>query len=603
MRGTFKFKGNKKLGNEFDPDLTGEDGFSFEDYDTTTSEAGENIYGGSDAVEGAGSDSLKNEFDMEKYGTQNTQRMPGVGDTSFTSDISKVPTKDLGTFKAFFPNDPEVRNLIDEVIESRQTKPTQNLAKHKNVKTGEVITSPMVGQPQGKGTAPINESQAPKYYTQSEINKQLSGLQEELKTIDDYLNNKDIELKPEVRTALADEGFEIMSNIEIEKAKMGVSIEQEAAANRYVEAMGDINTTEQIEDLKNNANKSLQDVNDAAPNNKVGVELTEELIESGTIDVGKQTNEGFVDKTFDQTRRSTGGQSLTTKKGVGKSYIRDMKDSFPDDVQGILGDDSNAVQKQKDPKTGKQVTASFDLNDQENIKLNKATKDLKLANEALEYHNKLGMKLGLDMVDIDFTAETTRLKNNIINAKSRQTKALNNKQVVAADEVTVKIETPVGGGGPKVTIPSASAGAYGQTAEYLKELESQNLIDRPKVPGEIRFNKSKSVTPGGRPEFSVPSSPNKITDLTPSPTPGNIENSPSYKKKFTESYNRIAKDLTESAGGIFDAKNIDPAIAKRAAASAATLAAWYAKKNPGVGAGLMILGGLKNLDKKKDYTR
>ena len=569
MRGTFKFKGNKKLGNEFDPDLTGEDGFSFEDYDTTTPEARENIYGGSDAVEGAGSDSLKNEFDMEKYGTQNTQRMPGVGDTSFTSDISKVPTKDLGTFKAFFPNDPEVRNLIDEVIEERNIA-TQNLVEYTNKPTGETKKIPMVGQPQGKTTAPINESQAPKYYTQSEINKQLGGLQEELKTIDDYLNNKDIELKPEVRTALADEGFAIMENIEIEKAKMGVSIEQEAAADRLIST------------AKN--------------------ELTEELIESGTVDVGKQTSKDFVDKTFDQTRRSAGNQSLTTKKGVGKSYVRDMTDSFPDDVKGILGDGSNAVQKLKDPKTGKQVTASFDLNDQENIKLDKATKDLKLANEALEYHNKLGMKLGLDMVDIDFTAETTRLQNKITNAKARQTKALNNKQVVAADEVSVKIETPVGGGGPKVTIPSASAGAYGQTAEYLKELESQNLVDKPKVPGEIRYNKSKSVTPGGRPEFSVPSNPNKITDI-PSVNTGNIENSPSYKKKFDASFERIAKDLTESAGGIFDAKNIDSAIAKRAAASAATLAAWYAKKNPGVGAGLMILGGLKNLNKKKDYTR
>lgn len=555
MRGTFKFKGNKKLGNEFDPDLTGEDGFSFEDYNTTTPEARENIYGGSDAVEGAGNDSLKNEFDMEKYGTQNTQRMPGVGDTSFTSDISKVPTKDLGTFKSFFPNDPEVLNLIDEVIESRTT---------------DSVKKPIPGSPQGKGTAPINEGQAPKYYTQSEINKQLSGLQEELKTIDDYLSNKDIELKPEVRTALADEGLAIMENIEIERAKMGVSIEQQTAADRLIST------------AKN--------------------ELTEELIESGTVDVGKQTSESFVDKTFDQTRRSAGGQSLTTKAGVGESYIRDMTDSFPDDVKGILGDDRNAVQKLTDPKTGKQVTASFDLNDQENIKLDKATKDLKLANEALEYHNKLGMKLGLNMVDIDFTAETTRLKNNIKNAKARQTKALNNKQVVAADEISVKIETPVGGGGPKVTIPSGSASAYGQTAEYLKELESQNLVNRPKVPGEIRFNQAKSVTPGGRPEFSVPSNPNKITDI-PSVNTGNIENSPSYKKKFDESFGRIAKDLTESAGAIFDIKNIDPAIAKRAAASAATLAAWYAKKNPGVGAGLMILGGLKNLDKKKDYTR
>ena len=33
MRGTFKFKGNKKLGNEFDPEITGEDGFDFDDYD------------------------------------------------------------------------------------------------------------------------------------------------------------------------------------------------------------------------------------------------------------------------------------------------------------------------------------------------------------------------------------------------------------------------------------------------------------------------------------------------------------------------------------------------------------------------------------------
>ena len=94
-----------------------------------------------------------------------------------------------------------------------------------------------------------------------------------------------------------------------------------------------------------------------------------------------------------------------------------------------------------------------------------------------------------------------------------------------------------------------------------------------------------------------------IRDSIPSVNTGNIENSPSYKKKFDASFERIAKDLTESAGGIFDAKNIDSAIAKRAAASAATLAAWYAKKNPGVGAGLMILGGLKNLNKKKDYTR
>lgn len=606
MRGTFKFKGNKKLGNEFDPEITGEDGFDFDDYDTTTPEASENLYGGADKVEGAGADKLANEFNTADFGTQNTQRMQGVGDKGFTSQIGKVPTKDLGTFKAFFPNDPEVRNLIDEVIEERQAKPTQNLAQHRNVKTGEVITSPIVGQPQGKGTAPINESQAPKYYTESEIRKNLTGLEEELGTINKYLDEVE-DINPAVRDALSKEGADILENIEIEKAKMGVSVEQQTAADRLV----------------------------AASKN----ELTEELIESGTVDVGKQTSEGFVDKTFDQTRRSAGGQSLTTKKGVGKSYVRDM-DALWGKTKGILSDAQGAVGYLRD-KDGKPITDSFPLDDKQQFAYEKSTKRIKSAEKALAYHKELAIKMqsvgkAPMKFDIDYTAETKRLENELKNAKAQQTRILNNKQALAVDEKGVKIDAPKGGGGPKnLPKPGRGGGGFDLTNTYRKELKAGYSF--PKEPTEsftaeygeplddydgpaydaqtmdrdipLEFeqqNPRAAAATKGAPDPGSPLGPGKIAASSSAANVsnvGNIEDSPAYKKKFTESYNRIAKDLTESAGGIFDVKNIDPAIAKRAAVSAGTIAAWFAKKNPGIGAGLMILGGLKNLDKKKDYTR
>lgn len=578
MRGTFKFKGNKKLGNEFDPEITGEDGFDFDDYDTTTPEAAENLYGGADKVEGAGADKLANEFNTADFGTQNTQRMQGVGDKGFTSEIGKVPTKDLSTFKAFFPNDPEVRNLIDEVIESRTTDPGKK---------------PIPGSPQGKGTAPIMESQAPKYYTESEIRKNLSGLEEELGTINKYLDEVE-DINPAVRDALSKEGADILENIEIEKAKMGVSVEQQAAADRLVTAS------------KN--------------------ELTEELIESGTVDVGKQTSEGFVDKTYDQTRRSAGGQSLTTKKGVGKSYVRDM-DALWGKTEGILGDAQGAIQKQKDLK-GKTITDSFPLDDKQQLAYEKSTRRIKSAEKALAYHKELAIKMqsvGKTPMkfDTDYAAETKRLENEVKNAKAQQTRILNNKQALAVDEKGIKIDAPKGGGGPKNIQPGGGSGAYGLTAEYQKErekLESKSpypddpsKVQEPKnlqpEYGEATFeqqNPRVAAATKGAPDPGSPLGPGKIAASSSAANVsnvGNIEDSPAYKKKFTESYNRIAKDLTESAGGVFDAKNIDPAIAKRAAVSAGTIAAWFAKKNPGIGAGLMILGGLKNLDKKKDYTR
>ena len=616
MRGTFKFKGNKKLGNEFDPEITGEDGFDFDDYDTTTPEAAENLYGGADKVEGAGADTLKNEFNTADFGTQNTQRMQGVGDKGFTSQIGKVPTKDLGTFKAFFPNDPEVRNLIDEVIEERQAKPTQNLAQHKNVKTGEVITSPMVGQPQGKTTAPINESQAPKYYTESEIRKNLSGLEEELGTINKYLDEVE-DINPAVRDALSKEGADILENIEIEKAKMGVSVEQQAAADRYVQAMGDINTAEQIEDL-NRANPEYQiarqDMPDGGPDYRVRVDLTEELIESGTVDVGKQTSKDFVDKTFDQTRRSAGGQSLTTKKGVGTSYVRNM-DSLWGTTHGILGDAKQSVQYQKDAK-GKTVFDNFPLDDKQQLALDKSTRRIKSAEKALAYHKELAIKMqsvGKTPMkfDTDYFAETKRLEGEVKNAKAQQKRILENKQALAVDEKGVKIDAPKGGGGPKNIQPGSPGGTYGMTETYQKELKAgqSGVTKEPTKDFTAEFkqqNPRVAAATKGAPDPGSPLGPGKIAASSSAANVsnvGNIEDSPAYKKKFTESYNRIAKDLTESAGGIFDAKNIDPAIAKRAAVSAGTIAAWFAKKNPGIGAGLMILGGLKNLDKKKDYTR
>ena len=566
MRGTFKFKGNKKLGDEFDPQITGEDGFDFDDYDTTTPEAAENLYGGADKVEGAGQDTLKNEFNTADFGTQNTQRMQGVGDKGFTSEIGKVPTKDLSTFKAFFPNDPEVRNLIDEVIESRTTDPGKK---------------PIPGSPQGKGTAPIMESQAPKYYTESEIRKNLSGLEEELGTINKYLDEVE-DINPAVRDALSKEGADILENIEIEKAKMGVSIEQQAAADRLVAT------------AKN--------------------ELTEELIESGTVDVGKQTSKDFVDKTYDQTRRSAGGQSLTTKQGVGKSYVRDMTDSFPDNTHSILGDATNSVGKQMNEKGP--ITESFPLDDKQQMAYEKATRRIKSAEKALAYHKELAVKIqsvGRTPMkfDTDYAAETKRLENEVKNAKAQKTRILNNKQALAVDEKGVKIDAPKGGGGPKNTVPGGGSGSYGMTETYQKELRAgqSGVTKEPTKDFTAEFkqqNPRVAAATKGAPDPGSPLGPGKIAASSSAANVsnvGNIEDSPAYKKKFTESYNRIAKDLTESAGGIFDAKNIDPAIAKRAAVSAGTIAAWFAKKNPGIGAGLMILGGLKNLDKKKDYTR
>ena len=565
MRGTFKFKGNKKLGNEFDPEITGEDGFDFDDYDTTSPEAAENLYGGADKVEGAGADKLANEFNAADFGTQNTQRMQGVGDKGFTSEISKVPTKDLGTFKAFFPNDPEVRNLIDEVIESRTADPGKK---------------PIPGSPQGTTTAPINESQAPKYYTESEIRKNLSGLEEELGTINKYLDEVE-DINPAVRDALSKEGADILENIEIEKAKMGVSIEQQAAADRLVAT------------AKN--------------------ELTEELIESGTVDVGKKTSKDFVDKTFDQTRRSAGGQSLTTKKGVGKSYVRNM-DALWGTTHGILGDAKQAVGYQKDAQ-GKTVFDSFPLDDKQQLAYEKSTRRIKYAEKALAFHKELAIKMqsvGKTPMkfDTDYFAETKRLENEVKNAKAQQKRILENKQALAVDETGVKIDAPKGGGGPKITQPGRGGGGYDLSAEYQKEIEKRSAAPKESTKdftAEFKQqNPRVAAATKGAPDPGSPLGQGKIAASSSAANVsniGNIEDSPAYKKKFTESYNRIAKDLTESAGGVFDAKNIDPAIAKRAALSAGTIAAWFAKKNPGIGAGLMILGGLKNLDKKKDYTR
>jgi len=176
------FKSSKKLGEEFDPDIVGEDGL---DFDEASSELDVD-YGGSDKVEGQGFDRLANQTQIEDFGTQTVGRVSGREGSGYSDYIRKASVSKLQSLKGMFQSDKDVLDIIDEEI-NRRAELTRNTAKIRNVKTGDIVESPMVGQPGGIRGAQIAESAAPKYYTESEIKKGTAFYKEELATIDKYL--------------------------------------------------------------------------------------------------------------------------------------------------------------------------------------------------------------------------------------------------------------------------------------------------------------------------------------------------------------------------------------------------------------------------------
>ena len=109
------FKGSKKLGEEFDPDIVDENGL---DFDEASSELDVD-YGGSDKIEGQGFDRLANQTQIEDFGTQTVGRVSGREGSSYSDFISKASVSKLQSLKGMFQGDKDVLNIIDEEINRR----------------------------------------------------------------------------------------------------------------------------------------------------------------------------------------------------------------------------------------------------------------------------------------------------------------------------------------------------------------------------------------------------------------------------------------------------------------------------------------------------
>ena len=588
------FKGSKKLGNEFDPDIVGEDGL---DFDEASSEL-DIDYGDADKIEGQGFDKLANQTQIENFGTQTVDRVSGREGSSYSDFISKASVSKLQSLKGMFQNDRDVLSIIDEEINRRAELKTK-----------------IPGSPSGIKNAQIAESAAPKYYTESEIKKGTAFYKEELATIDKYLTEIE-DIDPKVRAALAEEAAELETNLEIEKAMFGQPLEEAAAVESVIKA--GIKQPEILAGLDKSVDKSGKTV-----------------LESMTEDVGKATSENFYDRTFEQT------QSRLTSK-YAKSYIRNMSDQWGE-TKGILGD-AGPVQIEKTivkkgdvlPTGGKakktslrNVEMAMPLDDRQIIAGQKLVREKTSAEKKITFLEDLSKKMHLQGLSTpESAAEINRLKKDVKNMESTLKKMRQNLMPIAAD---MPGETFLGkidrGKAFPVKESTSKAGSYGMTATYQNELDKAKtgskidpyksvLTQGPTSTGQTIYSRQKDIEfakqnpraaaatrgapdPGSPLGVNKPASSVKATDL------GDIKQSKSYVKKYEEAYPKILKTLIADAGQVVDnLAKADPALIKKAAASAAIIASNFAKRNPNISAGLMLYSGLVNRNKKEeDYFK
>ena len=597
------FKGSKKLGNEFDPDIVGEDELDFDednfklDLDETNSEL-DTDYSGADKIEGQGFDRLANQTQIEDFGTQTVGRVSGREGSSYSDFISKASVSKLQSLKGMFQGDKDVLSIIDEEINRRAELKTK-----------------IPGSPSGIKNAQIAESAAPKYYTESEIKKGTAFYKEELATIDKYLTEIE-DIDPKVRAALAEEAAELETNLEIEKAMFGQPLEEAAAVESVIKA--GIKQPEILADLDKSVDKSGKTV-----------------LESMTEDVGKATSENFYDRTFEQT------QSRLTSK-YAKSYIRNMSDQWGE-TKGILGD-AGPVQIEKTivkkgdvlPTGGKakktslrNVEMAMPLDDRQIIAGQKLVREKTSAEKKITFLEDLSKKMHLQGLSTpESAAEINRLKKDVKNMESTLKKMRKNLMPIAAD---MPGETFLGkidrGKAFPVKESTSKAGSYGMTATYQNELDKAKtgskidpyksvLTQGPTSTGQTIYSRQKDIEfakqnpraaaatrgapdPGSPLGVNKPASSVKATDL------GDIKQSKSYVKKYEEAYPKILKTLIADAGQVVDnLAKADPALIKKAAASAAIIASNFAKRNPNISAGLMLYSGLVNRNKKEeDYFK
>lgn len=579
------FKGSKKLGEEFDPDVVGEEGLDFGEYATEQ----EIDYSGADKIEGSGFDPVANQAKIEEFGTQTVGRVSGREGTSYSDFIRKASTSKLQGLKTQFKGDPEVVSIIEEEIAGRAD-----------------VKAKVPGSPAGIRGAQIAESAAPKYYTESEIKKGTAFYKEELATIDKYLTEVE-DIDPKVRASLASEAAELETGLEIEKAMFGQSLEEAEAVQSVIKA--GIHKPETIADLDKPVDKKGKTV-----------------LEAMTEDVGKATSEGFVDYTKTQT-----SSGLTTAKA--KSYVRNMEGLFGESTGFMGGVDDVPVAKeyvQKGdvlPSGGKakasgmrNVTAAMPLDDRQIIAGQKLVREKTRAEEKIKFLEDLSKKMHARGVSTpESAAELSRLKKDVKNMESTLTRMRKNIMPVAAD---LPGETFLGkvdkGKAFPVVETSSKGGAYGLTATYQDELQKTKSLPKEKL-AQYLTQGPKRVTPEfesqsprvaaatkGAPDPGSPLGVNKPASAVKATDLGDITKSKAYVSKYEETYKKVAIDLSAAAGKVTsNLKDIDPAILKKSAAVAATVAANFAKRNPTISAGLMLFSGLKdfNKSKEKDYFK
>ena len=573
------FKGSRKLGEEFDPDVVGEEGLDFGEYATEQ----QIDYSGADKIEGSGFDPLANQAKIEKFGTQTVGRVAGKAGTGYSDFIRGASTAKLESLKGQFKGDPEVISIIEEEIAGRAD-----------------VKAKIPGSPAGIRGAQISESAAPQYYTESEIKKGTAFYKEELATIDKYLTEVE-DIDPKVRASLASEAAELETGLEIEKAMFGQSLEEAEAVQSVIKA--GIHKPETIAELDEPVDKQGKTV-----------------LEAMTEDVGKATSEDFIDYTKTQT-----SSGLTTAK-TGQPYVRDMTEYWGESTGFMGGVDDVPVEKKlvkkgdelptggTAKKTGtKNVTAAMPLDDRQIIAGQKLVREKTRAEKKIEYLKELSTKMHVQGLSTpESAAEISRLEKDVKNMENTLTKMRKNIMPVAANLPGETFLGKIDRGKSFPVIESTSkAGSYGLTATYEEELAKSKPSpgQKPMTDFTAEFKQQNprvaaatkgAPDPGSPLGVNKPASEVKATDL------GDITKSKSYVSKYEETYRKVAIDLSSAAGKVTsELKDIDPAILKKAAGVAATVAANFAKRNPTIGAGLMLFSGLKdfNKPKEKDYFK
>jgi len=574
------FKGSKKLGEEFDPDITGDGDYDIGDYQSEM----DIDYQGGDKIEGSGFDKVANQAQIDEFGTQTTGRLSGKEGTSYSDFIRKASVSKLESMKGMFKGDKEVLNIIDEEISNRAARKTK-----------------IPGSPQGISGSNIKESAGSKYYTESEIKKGTAFYKEELATIDKYLTDVE-DIDPKVRTALAAEAAELDTQLELEKAMFGQSVEEAEAVASTVRAY---TGKEGLGDLDKPVGKSGKTV-----------------LEGMTEDVGKKTAEGFVDYTKTQT-----SSGLTT--GRAKSYVRNMEGLFGESTGFMGGVDDVPVEQRlvkkgdtlstggKAKKTGiENLKAKMPFTDQQAIKGQEMVREVTRLEKRVKFLEQLSTKMHMRGVSTpESAAEIKGLKADIKNKKSSLTKMRKNFETVAKD---VKGQTYIGeidkGKAFPVNKPTGiGGGSYGYTEEYRSDREKGKPIsEKPKKPmtdftAEFeQQNPRAAASMRGTPDPGSPLGVNKPASNVKATNLGDVTKSKAYVKEYEKRLPQIAKELSAAAGNVVDdISKVDPAILKKAAASAAVIAANFAKRNPTISAGLMLYSGLSKFNKteEEDYFK